>query len=213
MKEIGLLGAINGVRIRKWYRTDAVDLKVLCEQLKIPVFETDLTNSEITAQFFKDANADLGLSLGNAYISPAVFTIPRYGMINVHGERLPEYQNAQSVIWPIYHLEMTTGLTIHQVERSIDGGKILYSEEYPITFNRQLSETVRQTVHLTQQRTPPALRYVCENFLALLRNARLQVGGRKFTTPTIQQFYCMTRNNVVLYEKSRAAKPKEKPAP
>ena len=211
VEQIGLLGAINGVRIRKWYQTDAVDLKLLCEQLSIPVFETDVTNSDITAQLFKDADADLGLSLGNAYISPAVFSIPKHGMINVHGERLPEYQNAQSVIWPIYHLETTTGLTIHQVERSIDAGKILYREEYPIIFYRHLSETVRKTVQLTQQRTPPAIRYVCENYLTLLRDARVQVAGRKFTTPTIQQFYRMNRNNVALYEKGSAAKPKDKP--
>jgi methionyl-tRNA formyltransferase len=204
--QIGLLGALNGIRMRKWYHTDAEDLKLLCERLHIPVFETDCTNSDLTTKLFKDAGADLGLSLGNSYISPSIFTIPKYGMINVHGERLPEYKNAQSVIWPIYNCEMTTGLTIHQIERSIDTGKILYAEEYPIVFCEQLSETVRKTVKLTQQKTAPALRYVCENYHTLLSHARTQGGGRKFTTPTIQQFYRMTRNNTVLYEKSRTAK-------
>jgi methionyl-tRNA formyltransferase len=200
---IGLLGALNGIRMRTWYHTDAVDLKLLCDSLHIPVFETDRTNSALTIQLFKEADADLGLSLGNSYISPTVFGIPKYGMINVHGERLPEYQNAQSIIWPIYHLEMTTGLTVHQVERSIDTGKILYAEEYPIIFCKRLSETVRQTIKLTQQKTAPALRYVCENYLTLLRDARTQEGGRKFTTPTIRQFSRITRNNAILYERSK----------
>jgi methionyl-tRNA formyltransferase len=184
--------------MRRWYRTNALDLKLLCDRLHIPVFETDRTNSDLTIELFKEAGADLGLSLGNSYISPSVFGIPKYGMINVHGERLPEYQNAQSVIWPIYYCETMTGLTIHQIERSIDAGKILYSEVYPIIFCRQLSETVRKTVKLTQERTAPAVRYVCENYLTLLRDARTQEGGQKFTTPTIREFYRMTRNNTVL---------------
>jgi methionyl-tRNA formyltransferase len=211
-KQIGLLGALNGIRMRKWYHTNSVDLKLLCKHLHIPVFETDRTNSDLTIKLFNEAGADLGLSLGNSYISPSVFTIPKYGMINVHGERLPEYQNAQSVIWPIYHGETTTGLTIHQIDRSIDTGKILYSEEFPIIFCRSLSETVHKTVSLTQQRTASALRYVCENYLTLLRDARTQEGGKKFTTPTIQQFYHMVRNNAVLYEKGKGG-PTKNPIP
>src|SRR5579862_944010 len=140
--QIGLLGAMNGIRMRSWYDKDAADLLSVCEGLGIPAFETDSTNSEETIQLFKDADPDLGLSLGNSYISPKVFTVPKYGMINVHGERLPAYQNAQSVIWPIYHLEMTTGLSIHQIDRTIDTGRILYREEFPIVFCEKLEHTV-----------------------------------------------------------------------
>src|ERR1700741_4524778 len=116
------------------YRADAADLASLSEHLSVPVFETECTNSDETVRLFKDADADLGLSLGNGYISTKIFTIPKYGVINVHGERLPEYQNPQSILWPIYHLETTTGLTIHEIDRSIDTGKILHQEEYPIIF-------------------------------------------------------------------------------
>ena len=200
---IGPLGALNGVRMRSWYRGHTTDLKVLCERFGIPVFETDYTNSDETVRLFKEATPDLGLSLGNDYISHRVFSIPKFGMINVHGERLPEYQNAQSVIWPIYHLETTTGLTIHQIDRTIDTGKILYREEYPIVFCAKLEDTVRKTIEVTQQRTPAAVRYVCESFEVLLNGAQTQKSARKFTTPTIQQFYRMVRNNHILYERSK----------
>jgi methionyl-tRNA formyltransferase len=211
VSKIGLLGAANGIRMRSWYQSDASDLVLVCERLGIPVFETDYTNSDETVRLFKDVSPDLGLSLGNSYISPKVFSVPKYGMINVHGERLPEYQNAQSVIWPIYHLEMTTGLTIHQIERSIDTGNILYREEYPITFCKTLEHTVRKTIEVTRRRTPNAVRYVCDNYDVLLKNAKTQEGGRTFTTPSIKQFYRMVRNNAVLYEKSRRLSPDTSP--
>jgi methionyl-tRNA formyltransferase len=209
ISQIGVLGAVNGIRMqRSWYHPDVTDLVLLCGQFGIPVFETDITNSDETVRLFEDACLDLGLSLGNGYILPRVFSVPRYGMINVHGERLPEYQNAQSVILPIY-LETTTGLTIHQIERSIDTGKILYREEYPIIFCKTLEQTVRKTIGVTQQRAAVAVRYVCDNYEALLRQARTQEGGQKFTTPSIRQFYRMVRNNAILYERSRNLSPSQ----
>jgi hypothetical protein len=42
----------------------------------------------------------------------------RLATINVHCERLPEYQNGSSVIWPILNMERTTGLT--QVQAAFD---------------------------------------------------------------------------------------------
>lgn len=202
--EIGVLGALNGIRMRSWYEGQpTADLMELCECFGIPVFETDYTNSDETVRLFREATPDLGLSLGNGYISHRIFSIPKYGMINAHGERLPEYQNAQSVIWPIYHLETTTGLTIHQVNRSIDMGKILYREEYPIVFCAKLEDTVRKTLKVTQQRTPAAVRHVCENYQVLMNDGRMQESARKFTTPSIRQFCRIMRNNRTLYERRR----------
>ncbi|HEY0282931.1 MAG TPA: formyltransferase family protein, partial [Rhizomicrobium sp.] len=200
--QIGLLGALNGLRLRAWYEGESTaDVVDTCRRLDIPVFETDVTNSDETVRLMVGAGADLGLSLGNGYIAPRVFGVPKFGMINVHGERLPEYQNAQSVIWPIYNLETTTGLTIHQIDRSIDTGRILYREEYPIVFRARLEDTVRATMEITRKRTPAALRHVCENYERLSAEAIPQKKGHKYTTPNIRQFIRMTRNNRRLYNK------------
>ncbi|MGA7713404.1 MAG: formyltransferase family protein [Rhizomicrobium sp.] len=199
---IGLLGALNGIRMRRWYEgTATADVVELCERLGIPVFETDQINCDETVRLMREAGAELGLSLGNSYIAERVFSVPKFGMINVHGERLPEYQNAQSVIWPIYNLESTTGLTIHQIDRSIDTGKILYREEYPIVFHPRLNDSVRATLKITEGRTPAAVRYVCENYERLLAGATPQQKGDTFTTPNIRQYIRMARNNRRLYRK------------
>ena len=108
---IGLLGALNGLRMRSWYEdTPATDVVELCGRLGIPVFQTDRTNSDETVRLMRESEAELGLSLGNSYIAERVYAIPKFGMINVHGERLPEYRNAQSVIWEIYNLEIDNGV-------------------------------------------------------------------------------------------------------
>lgn len=198
---IGLLGALNGIRMRAWYANgaDVEDIKLLCETLKVPFYESEYINCDKTRDLFKESNADLGLSLGNGYIPHSVFSIPKYGMINMHGEILPKYQNAQSVIWPIYNGDVFTGLTIHQIDKQIDTGKILYQEKYPIKFHRELEETVRQTILITKQKAPEAISYVCANYEHLSKTGKKQEKGKSYTTPSFWQFLHMKKQNRKLY--------------
>ncbi|MGI9385973.1 MAG: formyltransferase family protein [Methyloligellaceae bacterium] len=204
IRRIGILGALNGVRIRQWFRQERIeDIGDVARAFGIPLHETDIINSELTRKLLREANADLGLSLGNPYIGEAVFSIPRQGMINIHGEVLPQFQGAQSVIWPIHEKVWETGFTIHQINRGIDKGSILYQEVYPIEFARTLRETVEINSAHTTSKIPAALVHVCEGYEEIRRNARKQENGKSYTTPTIWQFLRMTINNRRMYRKSR----------
>jgi len=204
MLRIGVGGAINGIRMRSWYRgAQTPDVGTLCAKYGVPLFEVPHINSDETASVLQRLQPDLGLSLGNSYISPRIFNLPKSGTINVHGERLPEYKNAQSVVWPIYHNETTTGLSIHKIDKGIDTGAILHREEFDIAFAPRLKDTVRGTIAITQARTPPAVRFVCENYAVLAAEVVAQPPGRVFTTPSIFQFARMARNNRRLYRVSR----------
>ena len=203
--KIGILGALNGIRIRPWFRSEATEhIESLCERWSVPLHRLGALDTVHAAELFKTADADLGLSLGNGYIPRRIFSLPRLGMINFHGERLPEYQNAQSIIWPIYNMECTTGFTIHEVDDKIDTGRILYQEEYPIEFHATLKATVMATTRQTSSKVARAVRYVCENYDALITEARLQANGKSYTTPSFTAFLKMARNNKKLYKLSRA---------
>lgn len=200
---IGILGALNGIRLRDWYADkEAEDIYSVCRSLNIQVSETESTNSDVTRQLFRQANADLGLSLGNGYIAKSVFSIPQYGMINIHTEILPEFQGAQSIIWPIHEMKEETGFTIHQIDSTIDTGNILYQEQYPIQFHKSLRETVRRNMLETRLRVPEAFAHVCENYTTLKAKAISQKKGKSYTTPTFWQFLRMVRNNRLMYNKS-----------
>ncbi len=201
IKKIGLLGAINGLRIRKWYRGSEVDdLEILCARYDVAFYTSDYLNSDETARLFKLCNADLGLSLGNGYIAERIYSIPNHGMMNLHTERLPQYQNAQSVIWPIFNNETVTGITIHQIVRGIDMGPILYQEEFPIIFKSTLEMTVRATIRVTESRVPVAIRRACERYYELSNASTIQAPGNRYTTPSITSFIRMLLNNRKLYK-------------
>jgi len=200
---IGVLGAINGVRIRKWFQeVPTPDIFTVANECQIPLFETPTVNCQRTHELFVEAEADLGLSLGNSYIAERIFSVPRLGMINSHGERLPEYRNAQSIIWPIYFSEIITGVTLHLIDKSIDTGRILLKSEIPIQFRESLEATVRTTLPAITTRAVEALLQVCSNFSHYHKEAQSQGCGRAFTTPTFSQFIRMERNNRLLFRNS-----------
>ena len=197
--KIGLLGALNGIRMRKWYADQEMPLKELCERQGVPYVEGLRQNSPELQEYVRQLNADVGLSLGNGFISPKTFTLPRFGMINVHSEILPRYQNAQSIIWPIFCGDPFTGFTIHEIERKIDGGRILCQKKVPIRFERTLEMTVRSNRKIVEDMIPAALAEVCAHFEEYRAKAVRQEGGSSFTTPSIWSFLRMVRNNRRFY--------------
>jgi len=201
--KIGFLGALNGIKMRDWYADkDADSLHDLCKYFNVELSETPFINCDTTRNLFREADADLGLSLGNGYIPKSVFSIPRYGMVNIHTEVLPDYQGGRSIVWPIYEGEKETGFTIHQIDSKIDTGPILYLEKYPIQFCPNLRDTVELNLKTARMKIPEAFSYLCENYTSLLKNAKIQGNGKTYTTPSIWQFYRMKRNNRALYEES-----------
>ena len=197
---IGVLGAINGIRMRKWFGPlmhqylPPVDLKSYCTSQGIPLVYTPATNHAETVRCFQESGASLGLSLGNDYIASKVFSVPKYGMINLHGEILPDYQNAQSVIWQIHNGSNKTGYTIHKVSKKIDGGDILYQEAFDIEFRDSLQDTVSFNCAAITKRSASGLVHVLNDFENYLSAARPQGSGGHYTTPSIWQFARIYRN-------------------
>ena len=129
--------------MRKWYIDDVENLmnlqsiENLCKKHHIPFNFTPTINCIQTEMYIKNTNADLGLSLGNDYISSKIYLIPKLGMVNIHHEELPAYQNAQSIIWQLYNNSPNTGFTIHKVDKNIDTGDILFKDTIPIIFKKK----------------------------------------------------------------------------
>lgn len=201
--KIGFLGTLNGIRMRDWYADkDSDDIYSVCESFNVKLSETPFISCDITRELFREANAELGLSLGNGYIPKSVFSIPKYGMVNIHTEVLPEFQGAQSIIWPIYEEKKETGFTIHQIDDKIDTGDILYQEKYPIQFCSTLQETVEKNLKAVSMKIPEAFSYACQNYVSLKAGAVSQTNGKSYTTPSIWQFLRMVRNHRGMYKES-----------
>lgn len=199
--KIGVLGAINGIRMRSWFseKRDSFlpksdNLIDFCNKNGINIHFTPTINCQQTIDFFNKAQADLAISVGNSYIGKKVFSIPKFGMINTHGEILPEYQNGQSVIWQLYNKSNITGYTIHKVNSKIDQGEIIYQEKFDINFKENLAQTVAYNCAEITKKAASGMVKVLENFEYYYKNAIPQGKGGHFTTPSIWQFFKIWRN-------------------
>lgn len=197
---IGLLGALNGLRLRTWYHHSlAWDVRDTAREHGIPVVEVTEVNSGATIEALRAYRVDLGISLGNGYIRSAIYQTPPLGMINYHGELLPEYPGALSIVWPIYFGRTTTGFTVHQIDRGIDTGRILLRREFEIEFRPTLRETVATTGANIHPHMPAAVADVLANWDLRCAEAKPNHVTRSFTTPTFGEFMTMTRNNRRLF--------------
>lgn len=191
---IGVFGALNGIKMRKWYNEDIKqyckigNAEEFCQANNIPFITVPHTNSEETQRAFKETGADIGLSLGNGYISKKVFSIPKYGMLNIHHELLPQFQNAQSIIWQLYNGSAETGYTIHKIDKHIDTGEIVLQEKLPITFRDTLADTVSFNYAALFDASVQGLLRIFGNFDQYFSNAKAQGKGGHYTTPSFRQF-------------------------
>ena len=208
--KIGLLGAMNGVKMRKWYNEDVSkyckigNAEEYCQQHNIPFKRVPFTNSGETVKAFKDAGADIGLSLGNGYISKKVFSIPKHGMLNIHHENLPQYQNAQSIIWELYNGSAETGYTIHKIDKHIDTGEIVLQEKLPIVFRDTLADTVAYNYARLFDASALGLVRVLENFDKYFFTAKPQGHGTSYTTPSYRQYLKIEKQFKILKQQHNA---------
>ena len=198
--KIGAFGAFNGVKMRKWYNEDVEkyckigDAQAFCNAHNIPFYTAPSTNSKVTQDLFRESGAEVGLSLGNGYITSKVFSIPRYGMLNVHHELLPQYQNAQSIIWEIYNGSSDTGFTIHKINKEIDKGEILLQRRLPIAFRDSLADTVAYNYARLFDASAQGFIDLFADFYKYFDNATPQGKGTNYTTPSYRQYLKICRN-------------------
>ena len=62
-----------------------------------------------------------------------IFSIPKYGTINLHASLLPNYRGAAPINWCLINNEVKTGVTTFFINEKIDQGDILLKEEVNIS--------------------------------------------------------------------------------
>ncbi|KTE39292.1 MULTISPECIES: formyltransferase family protein [unclassified Sphingopyxis] len=202
--KIGPLGALNGIRIRKWFGHDMrTDAREVAKAHGIPIVTVPRVNCDETVEALKQYAPDVGLSVGNSYIASRVFSVPAQGFVNFHGELLPEYPGAQSVVWPIYFGRTQSGYTIHRINKGIDTGDILYKRAVDIEFQPKLADTIRRTNDKVREELPEAFAALLTDWDTHAAAAVPQQAGRHFTTPTFWEYLRMERNNKRLWREAQ----------
>ena len=112
--------------------TDA-PVKALALAHGIPILQPDRLRPPEVADALRAWQPDLGVVAAYGRIIPEhLLTIPRFGMINVHGSLLPKYRGAAPVHRAVINGERETGITIMRVVKELDAGAMFAKATRPI---------------------------------------------------------------------------------
>ncbi len=93
---------------------------------RIPILQPENVNEEQIIEQIKKTQADIGVLIAYGQkISKQLIDVFPYGIINLHASLLPKYRGAAPINWAIINGERITGVTVMQINESIDAGLIL----------------------------------------------------------------------------------------
>lgn len=109
-------------------------VKVLAEQYGIRVRQPVRVNQQDVLHNLSAFAADLFLVAAYGQIlKPELLAIPRLGAFNLHGSLLPRHRGAAPVQYAIRKGDKETGVTVFQIEPTLDSGPIVGQVTTPIS--------------------------------------------------------------------------------
>lgn len=193
LRRVGLTAAPVGLALRRAYADAQGDLTHL-DELGARVTRVPTLNGDAARAELRRLGADVAVSLDNALISEATFTVPPRGTINVHHGAVPGYRGGPPVFWELADSLDRVGFTVHRIDAGIDTGPVLAEGEVPIVRRSTLRETLAATIPALHEASLDALEAV---LLALGRGEEderpQRPGGRHRTTPTLRDYLSVRR--------------------
>lgn len=90
-------------------------------------------NNEETLRYLRETSVDLVLSVAAAQIfGKELLSIPKYGCVNIHCGKLPEYRGMLPSFWQMYYGEKRLTISVHYMGEKIDNGDLIYEDYLPI---------------------------------------------------------------------------------
>ena len=106
----------------------------------------DFDNLDIF-QNISSLNVDIFVVVAFRILPKKYIELPKFGSINIHASLLPKYRGAAPIQWALMNGDNVTGVSIFQIEKKVDTGRIIHLEKIKIqnqdnfeTLSDKLSE-------------------------------------------------------------------------
>jgi len=108
-------------------------VKVFAQNNNIPVLQPDKLKDPEFIKSIKKLAPDLIVVVAFRILPREIFTIPKYGSVNLHGSLLPKYRGAAPIQWAIINGEKETGITTFALEDKVDTGNFFLQKKIEIS--------------------------------------------------------------------------------
>ncbi len=118
-------------------------------------------------------------------VKEPLLSMPKYGIINVHGALLPNYRGLLPSFWYLYNDEKTGGATVHFMSSNIDDGSIVIQDSVDISDCKTMFELMKRTKKLGGELIIKAVELISEGKAQVKPNNSEE--GSYYSWPTVEQ--------------------------
>ncbi len=109
--------------VRKFVADNESNVPVLMpERLKDPAFHEQ----------FRALEPDVAVVVAFKILPPAIFDMPKHGVLNVHPSLLPRYRGPAPLNWALINGDTETGVSVIRITKQVDAGGVLLQTRHPI---------------------------------------------------------------------------------
>jgi methionyl-tRNA formyltransferase len=121
----------------------------LAEENGIPVLLRNRPDDEKLLDRLREAEIDLIVANNwRTWLPPEIFTMPRYGTLNIHDSLLPAYAGFSPLIWALINGEKEVGVTAHMMDGELDAGDIVLQRSVEVGPRDTTTDLFRKTVDM-----------------------------------------------------------------
>lgn len=107
-------------------------IKTYAQEVGLEVLQPEKLKDEAFVSRLRELQPDLGIVVAFRMLPEVVWSLPRFGTINLHGSLLPRYRGAAPIHWAIIRGDSETGVTTFRLKHELDTGDILLQSKYTI---------------------------------------------------------------------------------
>lgn len=161
-------------------------VKHIAKRIKADFKEIKNINDPQYVQHIRDLAPDLIISYSAPQVvHPELLSIPKYGIINVHGALLPNYRGLLPSFWYLYNDEKIGGATVHLMSADIDDGAIVEQGSVDISDCKTMVQLMKKTKLLGGELMVQAIQHYTDGTATTRPNNTEE--GSYFTWPTVAQ--------------------------
>lgn len=137
------LKAIGGFLTFVYYSftLNPLNLKTFSRKLRTPYYYFRKEDTEDLEKWMKNLQPDLLVVYSMSYLlKENIFSIPKFGTINIHYSHLPEYRGPAPLFWEYYDYVLNPGVTLHYIDKGEDTGDVIFQERISINSGEKLDE-------------------------------------------------------------------------
>lgn len=159
-----------------------------------PALRVEDANEERCVEFLRREQPDFILIYGTAILKKPVLSIPRLGVVNIHGGLVPKYRNVHGEFWAVAHHNFhELGTSILLTDEGVDTGGVVSQRTLGIHTPVSVSEAkllvFEETLRLLEEVMPELRRE------SVAAQKQPPYTGTMFQTPT---FFDWLRHRVPL---------------